>query len=163
MGKYGLIQFWLDADSPITPSRGPYRFSFGTALWDFLHQQADEKLIGSSTLVLGELRDGDELAQWARQQVSLFIVPDDSVQRAFSEVADKVNGAARFQPQHVQAFLSGADPWIIAHARAYGGRIVTFEKPEPASTKPKIPDVASAFGLSCLSLWDMLGELGFRA
>ncbi|MFQ5827189.1 MAG: DUF4411 family protein, partial [Dehalococcoidia bacterium] len=56
-------------------------------------------------------------------------------------------------------FLSGADPWVIAHAKALGGRVVTFEKPEPISTKPKLPDVAGEFGVKCISLWDMLTEL----
>ena len=40
---------------------------------------------------------------------------------------------------------------------------MTFEKPEPASKKPKIPDVASHFGVHCVTLWTMLAELDFKA
>ncbi|MFH1002644.1 MAG: DUF4411 family protein, partial [Chloroflexota bacterium] len=81
------------------------------------------------------------------------------VQQAFGVIAENVKNNKNYADFWVHKFLGGADPWVIAHARALGGRIVTFEKPEPYSKKPKIPDVAALFDIKCISLWDMLTEL----
>ena len=62
-------------------------------------------------------------------------------------------------PHWVQRFLEKADTWVIAYAVTLGGRICTFEKPEPLSRKPKIPDVALEFGAECIQIWDMLSDL----
>ena len=59
--------------------------------------------------------------------------------------------------------MDGADPWLIAYAKALGGRIVTFETPQSEARKPKISDVASYIGVDSIVLWDMLQELGWRA
>ncbi|HJX13119.1 MAG TPA: DUF4411 family protein, partial [Dehalococcoidales bacterium] len=56
-------------------------------------------------------------------------------------------------------FLKGADPWVIAYAKAHGGIVVTFETPAPFAQKPKIPDIADLFGVKHKNLWDVLDEL----
>ena len=156
-----MPDFWLDTDSFVVPNRGPYRFATIPKFWEFLVQKAAEQVIASSELVLQELiGGGDELETWAkRQQGTLFLPPDQAVQRAFSQVATSVQTTQRYAPEHVTRFLSGADPWLITHARALGDRVVTFEKPEPNSKKPKIPDVANVFGVHCIDIWDMLTAL----
>ncbi len=157
-----MPDFWLDSDSLINASRGPYRFATVPKFWEFLQQKAREHVIASPEFVLlGELiGSGDELERWARQQHgTLFLPADQAVQEAFRRIADSVNGNDRYSPVHIAHFLRGADPWGIAYAKALGGRIVTFEKPEPLSAKPKIPDVAGEVGVRCISLWDMLTEL----
>lgn len=74
-----------------------------------------------------------------------------------SEIADYVKG--HYPPHQAAAFLDGADPWIIAHAMAYGGTVVTFESRAPKSNKPKIPDVADHFGVVSTDLWKLLRQL----
>lgn len=59
-------------------------------------------------------------------------------------------------------FLRKAEGWLIAHAIVEGGRIVTFETPEPLSKKPKIPDVAGEFNIECINIWSLVEELGFK-
>ena len=52
---------------------------------------------------------------------------------------------------------------MIAYAKAYGGKIVTFEQSAPFSKEPKIPDVAKAlFDIDSIILWDALDELGYH-
>lgn len=145
----------------MTPSRGPYRFATLPKFWEFIESKAAERVIASSEIVLDELlRGDDELAEWAkRQQGILFMSPGQAVQKVFRQVAENVKNNNRYAAHHVASFLSGADPWVIAHAKASGGRVVTFEKPEPASSKPKIPDVANEFGVECINLWDLITEL----
>lgn len=162
-GAAALVpSFWLDTDSLATPSRGPYRFPTVPRFWEFLEQKASEKIIASPEFVLNELIEGDDqLKEWAkRQQGTLFQAPNQAVQEMFRQIADSVNNSPRYAAHHVAEFLKGADPWVIAYAAALGGRVVTFERSEPTSRKPKIPDVGREFGVHCISLWDMLTELG---
>lgn len=63
---------------------------------------------------------------------------------------------------------SVADAWIIATAVACGYTIVTFEKAvgnlseRNPSKNAKIPNVASEFGVSVVTLYDMMRTLGFH-
>ena len=156
---------WVDSDSFILASRGPYRFGMMPVFWSFIEEQARQQRLASSEIVLQELQDGeDQLKQWASGlRAVMFRVPTEEVQERYSEVVANVNGNGRYAPHNVSRFLAKADPWLIAHARTDGGRIVTFEKPEPNSKRPKIPDVAGVFGVSCINLWDLIEELGFSA
>jgi hypothetical protein len=157
-----MPDFWLDTDSFVTPSRGPYRFTTVPGFWEFLEQKAAENVIASPALVLNELLEvEDRLRLWAKEQEGkLFLPPTEVVQEVLKQVVTNVTSNNRYATHHTVAFLSGADPWIIAYAKALGGRVVTFERSEPTSRKPKIPDVAGEFGVNCLNLWDMLTELG---
>lgn len=157
-----MPDFWLDTSTLIQPYRGPYGFDIVPAFWTFLEEKAREGIIASSVFVYYELLDGDEdeLLEWARQQgdIGFFVEPDPLVQIAFREIADYVNES---YPHHnASKFLDDADPWLIAHAKSSGGRVVTFEASAPSSRDPKIPDVGARFGVSCLDLWTLLRELG---
>ena len=151
----------LDTNSLIIPSQGPYRFSMLPQFWRYLEKKAAEQVIGSSSFVLQELLGGkDELETWSRQQRGiLFREPDQAVQESYGRIAESVRNNPGFAAHHVTRFLSGADPWLIAHANTHGGRVVTFEKSEPNSKKPKIPDVGTEFNVECIKIWDMLTEL----
>ena len=55
----------------------------------------------------------------------------------------------------------GADPWIIAHTKVDGGRVVTYEIWVPSnSTKLKIPNVCDAFDVKDIRVVQMLREIG---
>jgi len=162
-----MPDYWLDANSLILPYREMYTFTRVPKFWTFLEQEASKEVIVSSYLVLKEIEDGcsgkepDELLIWARTQRDiLFLPPNDDIQKIVKEINTYVESNKKYAPWHVQRFLSKADPWLIAHAKVLGGRVVTFEKtPAANSTKVKIPDVANKFGVDCLSLWNMLDEL----
>lgn len=77
-----------------------------------------------------------------------------------TKVADYV--VHRYDQVEAGKFLSGADPWLVAHAYAYGGTVVTFEKlVPPESGKPKIPNVCAHFNVDCMDLFDMLQSIRF--
>lgn len=157
-----MPDFWLDANSLITPKNGPYGFDIAPGFWKFLEQKAAEGTIASSITVYDELEEGgyDELLQWAKKEKDkgFFIEPDPLVQTIFRQVADYVS--KRYEEYQSSEFLGGADPWLIAHAKAYGGRVVTFETSSPTSKKPKIPDVGEKFAVKCRNVYEMARELG---
>ena len=158
-----MPDYWLDSDSFITPKNGPYGFDIAPGFWDFIDQKGAEGIICSPILVYHELVDetDDVLAKWARerQTTSLFVEPDEAVQAEFKEIADYVNG--RYERSQAGEFLDGADPWVIAHARAGGGEVVTFEVPAPASKRVKIPDVCAYYNIPWTDTYRMLRKLGF--
>jgi len=161
-----MPDYWLDADSFIVPHRGPYRFTVLPQFWEFLAQKAKEGIIASPQMVLeqelssNDPKRQDELEKWAKQLKGvMFREPSEVVQASYREVVQYVQGIPEYKPYEVAKFLAGADPWVIAYAKAHGGRIVTFEIPQPQAKKPKIPDVAGHFNIHCLDVYDMLGEL----
>lgn len=158
-----MPDFWLDADSFIRSKNDFYGFDIAPGFWNFLDQKVADGIIASSRLVYDELHNEveDELSEWveARRGSGLFVEPDADVQAAFQEIADYVNG--HYPSHQAAAFLDGADPWLIAHAKAHGGTVVTFEESRPHSQKPKIPDICAAFGLQRpIKIWDVLRQLG---
>jgi len=166
-------KYWLDTNCFILPYRGPYRFHWGTNLWDFLAEKARGFIIGSPITVLNpelvpsDISKADELTRWAlglKKEGVLFIQPDEFVQRCQSEIVQSVSNNKAYKPSEVQRFCEKADPWVIACTKTHGGKIVTFEKPEPLTKKPKIPDVAKdLYNIVCINLWDALDELEYHA
>ena len=159
----------MDANSLITPHRGPYRFETVPQYWDFLKQKAEEGIIGSPELVLdieltsSDPSKADSLEGWAKPLRGILFLPADAAtQTKYKEVVQYVQMNPRFKQHWIAPFLGKADPWLVAYAAALGGRIVTFETPEPLTRKPKIPDIAQHFGVDCVNVWDMLAELGFK-
>ena len=71
----------------------------------------------------------------ARHADGFFIEPNDDVQRAMRTVADYV--VEKYEAPKALDFLAKADPWLVAHAMVDGGKVVTLEKWQPLSQKPK--------------------------
>lgn len=169
-----MRKYWMDTDSFITPYQGPYRFQTAPQFWDFIKQQAEQGIIGSPEMVLDkELtepppprdkpKQRDRLAMWAAPlRGILFIRVDDNVQDCYREVAQYVQNSGKFKPYWIEKFLGGADAWVIAYAKAHTGKVVTLEVPQPQAKKPKVPDIAAYFHIQCITVWDMLEELGFN-
>ncbi len=124
-----MVSFWLDANVFIAPfKQGFYDFDVAPSFWDLLVQRASDGQLASVSRVYDELARGeDPLAHWVRRQghTPLFLDPDEEVQQALGRVATYVT--RRYNTPQVVEFLAGADPWLIAHAIAKGGKVVTFE------------------------------------
>jgi predicted nucleic acid-binding protein len=123
------MPYCLDTNVYIEAHRRYYAFDIAPGFWESLLHLAEKQVICSPSLVYKEIMDADyndELAKWAKVNHDLlFVGPDDVTQQAFTEIADLV--ARLYEPQHVQKFLSGADPWVIAHAKAHQLMVVTQE------------------------------------
>ena len=138
--------------------------------WALVEQKAAAGVIKSPRLVFtevvdnGTLPDGskDDLARWlVAKEAAIIVESDQNAQRFFTQIANYVSGV--YEPQKVQVFLSGADAWVISHALAYGGRVVSMETREPPSKNKKsvkIPDVCDHFGVGHADPIEMLRQLG---
>lgn len=160
-----MADYWLDADTFIHAKNEGYAFDLAPGFWKIIDQKAADGIIASSITVYHELVDEgtDDLADWARlrENSGFFVVPNEDVQLQYRRIVNYVN--QNYKPHKAQEFLDGADPWIIAHAKAAGGEVVTFETPTKTSkTVPdvKIPDVADKFNVNCINLWKLLRIFG---
>jgi hypothetical protein len=159
-----MPDYWLDSDVLIESKKRWYSFQIAPGFWSFLDLKVNEGHVCASTRVYHEIVDetDDELADWAkaRRGLPFFVEPDEAVQAALTEIVDYVH--ASYSAVHAQRFLSGADPWIIAHAKAHGGTIVTLETliTDPNARRVKIPNVCAQFGVPYANLFMMLTSLG---
>jgi hypothetical protein len=159
-----MPRYCLDADTFIQAKNGPYGMDIVPAFWSWLDQQFDAGVIYSSLFVYDELTDGsDDLAEWAklRKDSGMFVPPSDMVQATFRQIADYVN--ADFPQPQAQAFLDGADPWVIAEAKVGNAIVVTHEiLVPPNSSKVKIPNICQHFQVDCHNVYRMLRDLNAR-
>ena len=132
--------------------------------WAFLDEKLEEGRIRSPRAVYQEIarneEPDDDLARWFknRRQRGLCVSPTKDVQEEFKKIANFVMGSYE-QPQ-VAEFLKGADPWLIAHAVATEGVVVTLETDQkPEARRIRIPDVCGKVGVRCINTVRMLEEL----
>lgn len=155
--------YWIDSNVLISAKDGPYRFSINPGFWAALDKHAKGGEIRVSKLVYNEIvQDGpkDELANWlkSRRANGFCVPPDKQVQHRFTAIAEHVQ--KNYAPHQAAVFLRVADPWVIAHALATSGVVVTFESNQPGAKKVKIPNVCHSMNVPFVNLYDMLEALG---
>ena len=156
MGKYHL-----DTDTLIEVKNGAYAFEIAPSFWVSLEELLKSKTLCMCRLVYDELAAGDDdLAAWVQRfkDLGCIINPDENTQKIFAEIADYVSN--KYPPHKASMFLSGADPWIIAHAKTENSIVVTHEViVTSSSTKVKIPNICDVFNVSYVSLFQMMKDL----
>ncbi len=163
------MQYCLDANVFIEAHRRYYAFDIAPGFWEALAEWAEQAIICSPLPVYDELvRSRDQLSEWAKNhRETLFVNPDQATVTAYSRIANLVN--RRYEPHHVQDFLSGADPWVIACAKAHNLVVVTMEalKQEQRDQgsgrykgRIKIPNVCQLVRVGYINTFDLLRALG---
>jgi hypothetical protein len=162
-------RFWLDADVLIQAKNGLYSFEIAPPFWSFLDEQAKQGKIRSSTKIYGEIlkreAEKDKLTLWVknRKNSGLFVLSTRDVQKVYGQIADYTVENYYQRRAKANAFLSGADGWIIAHAKCDGGIVVSHEsRVDKSSMTPKIPNICTQFEVPCIGLADMLTRLDFK-
>ena len=122
-----------------------------------------EELIAAGRLrspraVFDEIRPGDDCHRWCKAQTELFVEESAAVQRIVSGLM-----AAHHDPLRPHKGISGADPFVIAMAKAQGPRcaVVTDENPGSQENR-KIPFVCNAEGVRPISFQQLMLEEGWQ-
>lgn len=158
-----MADYWIDSSVFIEGKKGPYGFDIAPRFWSLLDDMIAAARITCPIRVYDELRSvPDELKDWgqARRESGLFVEPSAVVQKAFATIVEYVT---QHYPdnQDRRRFLDRADPWLIAHAMAQGGTVVTLEgRVTGISQQVRIPNVCDQFSIRCITTYDMLRELG---
>lgn len=161
------MEYCIDTSVYIQAHRTYYAFDIAPLFWKALVNLADNEIIVSPIAVYEELMQGadDDLKQWAKyHRHILFVEPDDHVVTAYRQIAD-------FTDQHYAAhwtrnFLGGADPWVVAQAKAYNLVVTTMEGTKSMEEvekitnrfkgRIKIPNLCGHFDIRCISTFDLL-------
>lgn len=160
------MNFLLDANTLIEAKNRYYQMTICPGFWEWLNLGHDAGILRSVASVGAELRRGnDELAQWAKDHAALFQPESDlQTQTAFSEVAQYLaTQTSLMKAGALEEFLGGADPWLIAKARATGASVVTHERLNMQNHKKfLIPNVCQHFEVPCLDTFELLNRLEAR-
>jgi hypothetical protein len=166
------VKYCLDANVFVQAHRLYYAFDIAPSFWSVLIEWGHSQVICSPRAVYDELAGNDDLlGRWCKNDgAALFREPDEQTYDRFRVIADLVQ--ARYQPQLVQPFLAGADPWVIAYAAANSLTVVTMESLRQESPDPKtgkiggkkiqIPNVCQQLQVSAINTFDLLRQLNFR-
>jgi Domain of unknown function (DUF4411) len=69
----------------------------------------------------------------------------------------------RYKPAQAEVFGRGADAFVIAHAMADKGTVVSFESEKcPESQRIRIPDICQHFEIDCINLKGLLFAMGAK-
>jgi hypothetical protein len=107
-------------------------------------------------VVRDELRSrDDDTRKWASQQTGLFVPLRREIQLATREVLrahPRLTGVAKNR--------NGADPFVIGYAIALGGTVVTEERHEGSTNRPRIPVVCDLMGVPWTNLVGLAAAYG---
>jgi hypothetical protein len=159
------VTYLLDANTYIQAKSLYYRMNVVPGFWDWLDQQFGYGRVGCIRSVYDEIAaGGDELSEWVKLRRDHFLpVDEEATQAIFTEIAEYVATHTTYQEPHVSSFLAGADPWLVAKARAVGAQVVTNEaRVGPGSKKVKVPNICDHFQVACFDTYDLLDTLRAR-
>ena len=159
-----MVDYWLDSDSLMRSKDGVLAFDLAPTFWRFIEDLIASGNCGLTDEIYKEMADAkfpdgtqDTLADWLRSRAHLaYPIATPNVQERYREIADYVND--NFKPRQRARFLDRADGWLIAHAAALGGTVVSEETWD--LNQPKIPVVCAYFKVRAIHLHEMLQELG---
>jgi len=163
--------YLVDSDTFITPFKTYYPFDFAPPFWEFFGNNILCGNIAVLSKVYAEVSKGtDDLSAWIKG-LGLTVVdhrtPD--IISKYQDVLTHIQTSTTLYNCKALAEWSDnnrADAWLVAASIAHGYSLVTFERPNSSlgttlTSHPKIPDVAANFGVKCLSLYEMMRDLGF--
>jgi Domain of unknown function (DUF4411) len=144
-----------------------FGFDINATFWNWLGGALESRIVVAPKAVYQEVvenvRTADDLSRWikTRRKMGCCIEPDERTMAALKIVTQHVfQPGGRYAQPFALDFVNGADPWIIAHAIADGGKVVSQETDKhPNAQRVRIPDVCDDFGIECIKVWELLREL----
>jgi hypothetical protein len=154
--------YLLDANVLKEAKNRYYQFQVCPGFWDWIRRESSVGRVASIDAIRTEIEAGDEndpLRIWVRDDSPLnFVAPDASTLEAMRKVVRWVM-AQDYEEKNLSAFLGKADPFLVAHAMAHDGVVVTQEAYVPAnSRKVKIPNVCEAMEVEWMNCFQMLNR-----
>ena len=156
------MAYLVDSDVFIQAKNWHYAFDVVPGFWDWLIEANANGVLASVEAVRSELRDGgDELAQWARaRDDAFFLPPDELVVDSLPTVSDWAQNCGLYEPGAIAEFLAKADYYLVAHAHAHRGTVVTHEVAANTRKKIKIPNACAALNVGCMTPFECSAPRG---
>ena len=105
------------------------------------------------------------LSDWVKSAPGELFVSslEPPVTEAYREIMRWVYGNQQFFDAAKDEFSRGADGWLAAYAKAYGGVVVTLEVPQPVvKRRVPLPNVCNQFDIAYIDTFQMLRDLEVR-
>jgi hypothetical protein len=125
--------------------------------WRWLGSLAQKEIIAIPAQVYDEVAKGqDVLSVWLEANKTGFVHEVPEYIQAISEALQ-----AYGKIDEATLDILKADPWVIAHAVAVKGAVVTSEKPNKAISphNKKIPSICEALNIPCLTFSRFMWEV----
>jgi hypothetical protein len=147
-------KYCLDAGVFINSWIKHYPIDVFPSVWECL----DELLKSGIAFVPREVyeeveRGGDDVHEWLSKRRSAVVEPDEPVILLVKQIMKDHGRLCHGKPGR-----SGADPFVIAHAKVVGASVVTEESISKKPIDPKIPDVCNALGIPVMNTVSLLRE-----
>lgn len=153
-----MAGYSIDTSSLIEGWHRRYPMDVFPGLWDALSGLIDDGSLRAAEEVGREIeKKDDDLCKWLKARPALLIAIDEPTQFAMRQVVGanpRIVGQMRGR--------NVADPWVIALAIAYGLTVVTNERAAGTPERPRIPDVCTSLGVSCINMLEFIRSQGWR-
>lgn len=160
------MKYLLDSNTLIEAKNRYYNMTVCPAYWDWILHSNGKSNVASIEMVATEIKKGgDDLATWVGQNPGLFLPEsDEATQESFGKVIEAiVADVEKMKPGAFEEFLIGADPWLIAKAKATGATVVTHETFNPAIIRKfTIPNICAKLGVPYMNTFQLLNQLDAR-
>lgn len=164
-------EYLVDTNVFITAKNDFYAFDLTPGFWAKMKEQILKGRCCVIDAVDMEIRDGkeEELVQWWLEIRKTYpdiikrAKEDEEVFFCYKGIAEMVYKDPVFAAREKARFLSRGDPWIIAAAKTWNMNLVTMEKMAGSGAKKvKIPDVCQRIGVTYMTPYDMMRNLGIK-
>ena len=155
------MKYSLDANILIKPWNDYYPYDLCPSYWNILSELGRSGIVFITEQVKSEIDNKDDnLKRWLNDNRHLILPIDDSVQLHLNKIyaADETHkNLLQNDGNH-----SVADPWVIAHAWALNGTVVSNEtySVSPHKRKIKIPDVCKNLNIKHINEHSFAREIG---
>lgn len=162
------MSYWLDSDVLVyaKDNIAPFGYTDFSGFWSLIERNISSGNVKITKRNYQEIIEGrdiqDDLAKWLKRLKGegVCVAPIKEVQEFARKIGDYVFSNDHYYARHRARFSRGADAWLIAQAAIEGGKVVTREVSAPAAHDPKIPDLCKHFGVSFITLIDLMRILG---
>lgn len=151
------MKYFLDSNFLIDAKNLYFPFDGKPEFWAWLLQLGKKGVLRIPQVVHDEItRGNDDLVDWVKVHQSIFFCKTEEC------VYSLPNALAGYgSPTETDLEFLKADPYVIAHAIASGGTVVTGEKSKDTAVvkNKKIPTICEGLRVPCLTLPGFMWEL----
>nr|AUN36130.1 hypothetical protein [uncultured bacterium] len=162
------MAYWLDTNVFILCANKVYPFQLYPEFWKFLFVKFESGEIRSSEFVYREMVEGkkatDFLATWCRSRKSTGLNTSATtieVQNAYKEIVKFTESEKKYERYHRTEFYRKADCWVVAHAKADGGIVVTHET-EREYGKIKVSSICTKMDVKWMDVYQFRDRMEFN-
>jgi ribosomal protein L18E len=156
-------KYCLDSNIYINAWNNHYAYDFCPQYWDTLKSLIENKVILLPKVIYKELLNKDDnLKKWIKQFDKIAVKENAKIIKCFNDLMQKDEMHKHLVD--IKREKSEADPWLIAHALAIQGVVVSNEAPVAGKSqkKVKIPDVCNNMGIECINEFELVRRLNIH-